>query len=99
MDHQDDAIFVPAPLPVSEDEDVSPHDKAKEILERLRNMPAEDSDIKGNCVVCYEDFDNTSHKPVALGCGHVVCLSCVSNDVLRRCPKCSKSIVKIIPLY
>ena len=99
MERYDNAIVVPAPLPVNEDEDVRPHDQAKKILERLRKMPADDSDIKGNCVVCYEDFNSTSHKPVALSCGHVVCLSCVSNDLLRRCPKCSKDITKIIPLY
>ena len=69
------------------------------IIQNLRDQPAEESDIKGNCVICFEDFNSTIHKPVAFQCGHVMCMSCVASGLLEKCPKCSKRIEKVIPLF
>ena len=71
------------------------------ILEDLNGQPSEDSDLKGGCVVCYESFNTTIHKPVALQCGHVMCLSCIGHvkESMGSCPKCSKMISKVIPLF
>lgn len=69
------------------------------VIGNLRDQPSEESDLRGNCVVCYEDFDSTIHKPVAFQCGHVICMSCVATGLLEKCPKCSKKIKKVIPLF
>lgn len=71
----------------------------KAVIENLKDQPSEESDLKGNCVVCYEDFNSTVHKPVAFQCGHVLCMSCVATGLLEKCPKCSKEIKKVIPLF
>lgn len=31
---------------------------------------------KFDCVVCFEEFDEDEHKPVALSCGHILCEGC-----------------------
>ena len=72
--------------------------EAKRILDSLRGTPSDASDIQGSCVVCYENYDNIEHKPIAFGCGHLSCLSCVAMD-LKKCPKCSGEIKSIIPLF
>lgn len=66
-------------------------------FERIRDQPTDDSDIKGDCVICYEGFNTTDRKPVAFNCGHVLCIQCALN--IERCPKCNGEINMIIPLY
>lgn len=42
-----------------------------------------------------------AHRPVALGCGHVICDGCIKQVRERQndCPSCRKPIEKILPLY
>lgn len=80
-------------------DDEDHHVTARQILDGFQDVPAEASDIRGDCCVCYESFNTTIRKPVAFNCGHVMCLTCVSNENIRDCPKCSGRITKIIPLF
>lgn len=89
IENQEYAIDVPCGIDIHE---------ARRIIGRLQGMVSDPSPIMGHCIVCYEDYTTTANKPVAFSCGHMVCLSCVAMD-LKKCPKCSKDISKIIPLF
>ena len=91
-------IPVPGPT-VNEEGDIVPNMRLREILDNLRDQPTEDSDLKGDCCVCYETFNSTERKPVTSQCGHVVCITCMASGQLRNCPKCSTRIEKVIPLF
>ena len=62
-----------------------------------RNQTSERSDLGGDCICCYENFTNTTHKPIAFQCGHVVCASCA--PMLKKCPTCSKDVINMIILH
>ena len=62
-----------------------------------RNQSSERSDLGGDCICCYEHFTNTTHKPIAFQCGHVVCVSCA--PMLKKCPTCSKVVTNMIILH
>ena len=61
------------------------------------NQSSERSDLGGDCICCYEHFTNTTHKPIAFQCGHVVCVSCA--PMLKKCPTCSKVVTNMIILH
>lgn len=98
MSERMEGIDVPEPT-VNDDGDVVPGTGLTDILETLKNQPTEDSDLGGECCICYEKFNGTQRKPVASQCGHVVCITCMASGHLRNCPKCSTRITKVIPLF
>lgn len=38
------------------------------------------------CPICINDFDENSRKPISLGCGHTMCVSCLSKLSKTQCP-------------
>ena len=38
------------------------------------------------CPICTNDFDEHSRQPISLGCGHTVCVSCLSKLPKTQCP-------------
>ena len=42
------------------------------------------------CPICFEIFNDTSHKPCTLECGHSMCLN-HANEGLKSCPICRRS--------
>ena len=38
------------------------------------------------CPICNYQFDNCSRQPVSLGCGHTLCVSCLSKLSKTQCP-------------
>ena len=54
------------------------------ITERENNL---DIDDMGTCSKCYKEHDLGDHLPVVLGCGHVVCQTCICTSELEfTCP-------------
>ena len=80
-------------------EEAIPRIDVKAVLEdtKKRNQTSERSDLGGDCMCCYENFTNTTHKPIAFQCGHVVCVSCA--PMLKKCPTCSKVVTGMIVLH
>jgi len=74
-------------------------EQLKLMLENMNDQPSESTDLKGDCVVCWETFNNMERKPVAFQCGHVVCIKCAANDTIHKCPKCQEDIKKVFPLF
>jgi hypothetical protein len=60
-----------------------------------------------DCVVCYEKFNKTDHKPIACSCGHILCeaclvayqASCGSTNREVTCPSCRTVVKSFIPLF
>lgn len=78
------------------------------MTQMMQNKPAasaSDGDhvFKGDCVVCFETFNGTEHKPVALNCGHILCEGCVLKYQEFKdkpsCPQCRKPFQSFIPLF
>ena len=40
-------------------------------------MAAADADDLLTCSVCFNEFDDNSHKPKFLSCHHTLCLECI----------------------
>ena len=38
------------------------------------------------CPICTNDFDDLSRQPISLGCGHTMCVSCLSKLPKTQCP-------------
>ena len=38
------------------------------------------------CPICYNEFDNHDRQPISLGCGHTLCVSCLSKLSKTQCP-------------
>ncbi|XP_074614028.1 roquin-1-like isoform X2 [Acropora palmata] len=38
------------------------------------------------CPICTKDFDEISRQPISLGCGHTMCVSCLSKLPKTQCP-------------
>lgn len=38
------------------------------------------------CPICYNEFDEHERKPISLGCGHTLCVSCLSKLSKTQCP-------------
>ena len=87
------------PVPNQEEEVESVVETLQGILDNLRGQPTDDSDLKGDCCVCYEGFNTTERKPISAQCGHVVCITCMASGEITTCPKCSEVIEKVIPLF
>jgi hypothetical protein len=47
------------------------------------------------CCICFELLVD-DHRPVALGCGHILCKNCVGR--VRICPQCNKPIASSCPI-
>ncbi|XP_042240960.1 protein VAPYRIN-like isoform X2 [Homarus americanus] len=48
-------------------------------------------EIKFECQVCLEDYDNIERRPRSLSCGHSLCTNCVAETLMRgklNCPYC-----------
>ncbi|XP_029469667.1 roquin-2 isoform X2 [Rhinatrema bivittatum] len=39
-----------------------------------------------SCPICYNEFDETVHKPISLGCSHTVCKTCLNKLHRKACP-------------
>ena len=39
-----------------------------------------------SCPICCNVFNETSHRPTSLGCGHTVCKTCLSKLHQKKCP-------------
>ncbi|XP_026152509.1 roquin-2 isoform X3 [Mastacembelus armatus] len=39
-----------------------------------------------SCPICYNEFDNSSHQPISLGCSHTVCKTCLHKLHRKACP-------------
>lgn len=57
------------------------------------------SEVAMACSICYEKFDHAARKPVALGCGHVMCEQCCTRSSAPKCPYCRAPIARILPLF
>ena len=58
--------------------------------------------ISSNCDICFGDYNATDKLPVTPLCGHVVCLSCMTQTLQHgriRCPKCNTDIRAITRLF
>ena len=53
------------------------------------------------CNICYEDFNETTRMPLALMCGHIICLHCLRNLPNLECPTCpdGRFISSFTPLF
>ncbi len=54
------------------------------------------------CEICFEKFDKQIHKPMTIiSCTHFFCLECMQKLQYQtnKCPKCKRSISKVIPCY
>lgn len=49
------------------------------------------------CPICTNDFDGHSRQPISLGCGHTMCVSCLSKLHRTRCPFDQTDFVTDIP--
>ena len=38
------------------------------------------------CPICYNEFDDHDRQPISLGCGHTLCVSCLSKLSKTQCP-------------
>ncbi|MGH0122730.1 UNVERIFIED_CONTAM: hypothetical protein FKN15_007061 [Acipenser sinensis] len=38
------------------------------------------------CPICYNEFDESKHKPISLGCSHTVCKTCLNKLHRKACP-------------
>jgi hypothetical protein len=58
---------------------------------------------KMSCQMCYEDYDDTMHRPAATLCGHLGCLDCFNKFMrapgIPKCPHCRTNITRLVPLY
>ncbi|XP_041095092.1 roquin-2-like isoform X2 [Polyodon spathula] len=39
-----------------------------------------------SCPICYNEFDESKHKPISLGCSHTVCKTCLNKLQRKACP-------------
>ncbi|XP_053138023.1 roquin-2 isoform X2 [Hemicordylus capensis] len=39
-----------------------------------------------SCPICYNEFDESVHKPISLGCSHTVCKTCLNKLHRKACP-------------
>ncbi|XP_058843058.1 roquin-2-like isoform X1 [Acipenser ruthenus] len=39
-----------------------------------------------SCPICYNEFDESKHKPISLGCSHTVCKTCLNKLHRKACP-------------
>ncbi|CAL4066274.1 unnamed protein product [Meganyctiphanes norvegica] len=45
------------------------------------------------CTICFEELNNSKHRPRSLPCGHTVCSTCIEKTVEmgdKTCPNCCK---------
>ena len=76
--------------------DTKPLREQFEALKGIESAPTE----LGDCVICYEKFNNTDHKAVAINCGHIVCITCaIALESTRKCPHCRTAMTSVIPLF
>ena len=81
---------------------VNPQTDILSLLNSFEGQEGEDFIPDGQCpqcMVCYEKFNNTVHKPVAFQCGHVLCITCIASGQINQCPKCNAEITSVIPLF
>ncbi len=45
-----------------------------------------------NCAICFNPFDHSKFKPFTLSCPHTICISCINQLVVKKCPTCNKII-------
>ena len=38
------------------------------------------------CPICHNEFDEHNRQPISLGCGHTLCVSCLSELSKKQCP-------------
>uniref|UniRef100_W5M4U9 RING-type E3 ubiquitin transferase n=1 Tax=Lepisosteus oculatus TaxID=7918 RepID=W5M4U9_LEPOC len=39
-----------------------------------------------SCPICYNEFDESVHRPISLGCSHTVCKTCLNKLHRKACP-------------
>ena len=78
---------------------VNPQTDILALLNSFEGQEGEDLIPNAQCMVCYEKFNNTVHKPVAFQCGHVLCITCIASGQINQCPKCNAEITSVIPLF
>ena len=72
---------------------------SQNILKNIMELES-GTDIQGKCTLCKESYNTRNNRPVALGCGCILCTQCLSMDIYtRKCKECSKIIEDIIPLF
>lgn len=72
---------------------------SQNILNSIRKLES-GKDILGKCKICKELFNTYKNRPIALGCGCILCLECLSMDLyIRKCKECSNMIKNVIPLF
>ena len=56
--------------------------------------------VCGKCKICKNSYNTDKNRPIALGCGCILCLECLSMDLYtRKCKECSNIIKDVIPLF
>jgi hypothetical protein len=70
--------------------------QSKEVFEQLSAIFLQDT--TNCCGICYEEYDDTSRKRMALApCGHTFCIRCAGS--VQICPTCRKQIQNRIAVY
>lgn len=72
---------------------------SQSILNTIKNFESSE-DIMGKCTLCKKKYNTTLNRPVALGCGCILCIECLSMDIYtRKCKECSNIIKDVIPMF
>ncbi len=80
---------------------VKVHEREKE------STPEESYEKLGDfgCNICFEKYDDEKIRPIALGCGHLLCNSCYiakntkDTGKIPTCPTCRADIQTMLPLF
>ena len=51
------------------------------------------------CQVCWSSYNGGSRRALVMGCGHVICLQCLSSLPRLECPKCRVNIAFVARLF
>ena len=52
----------------------------------------------GDCQICWHAYTSTARRPLALHCGHTLCLRCLENLPSLHCPGCSEDMRYVVVL-
>ena len=98
----DHSSIVQAPLQLAETEEAARQQVeqlAAELVNPNANGGEESVEIPGSCQVCWEVFTSQRRQPVAMRCGHMICLQCLRSLAKLQCPKCREYIQFVYRIY